>query len=72
MGGFRPSYVFIPLGSFFMYIFFHMYSVLRNTQIDCILIHNFSFLKLFLVFKGTINHGCNFYDVSKISYSRPS
>ena len=41
----------------------------RNTDIDCIS-NSFNF---FWVRKRCLNkHGCNFYDVSKIGYSRPS
>ena len=59
--------------------FFHLKSAIfvssKNTDIDCILVHNFSFffLKLFRVFKGCFNKsGCNFDDVKKIGYSKLS
>ena len=46
--------------------------VSRNTDIDCILIHNFNFF-FFWVFIDYFNkQSCNFDDVSKIGYSRLS
>ena len=40
----------------------------RNTDIDCILIHNFYFFKVFLSFN---KHGSSFVDVDKIGHFRP-
>ena len=40
----------------------------RNTDIDCILIHNFYF---FLVFLSFNKHGSSFVDVDKIGHFRP-
>ena len=42
-----------------------IFIISRNTNVDCILMYNF--------FKGCFDkHGCNFHDISKIGYSRPS
>ena len=49
------------------------FATLRNTAIDCILLHNLSYFNFFRVFKDFLNkNGYNLDDVSKIGYSRPS
>ena len=55
--------------------FFYQQSVTfvtsRNTDIDCILIHNSNFLNFLGGFKfGFIKRCCNFDDVRKVGYSR--
>ena len=51
-----------------------LFIILRNTDKDCILMHNFYIsLNFVWVFKGCSDkNDWNFDDVSKIGYSRPS
>ena len=48
--------------------------ILRNTDKDCILMHNFYFFSFFFEsLKGCSDkNGCNFDDVNKTGYYRPS